>query len=103
MNVATPGTGSYRAGWRITGICQFGLAFIGFCFGCAWIFNWCYRIYQAQVGEVVSNSSISWLLKCSVTFFALSFLWTGISCVNLLRRAKRDEETRQKNIPPKLL
>lgn len=98
MNFATPGTGSFRAGWHFTGIGQLGLALTGFCFGCAWIFHWCYRIYQAQVGEAVSQSPTDWLWKWSATFFAISFLWTSISCVNLLRRAKKDE----KNTPPKL-
>ncbi len=100
MNAATPGTGSIRAGRRMTGICQLGFAVAGFCFGCAWIFGWCHRIIQAQIGEMVSKDSIGWLWECGVACFGISWVWTFLTCVSLVREAKRNELEKRKNVPP---
>jgi len=100
MNAATPGTGSIRAGRRLTGICQLGLALIGFGFGCGWILGWCHRIFQAEIGETVSQNSIRWLWMSSAACFGLSWSWTFITCVSLLRQAKKNELEHSKNVPP---
>lgn len=102
MNFAMPGMGSMKAGRNFAGICQLGFALAGFFLVCAWIVEWCYRIYQAQVGETISKNSIGWLWQWGAAGFSVSLVWTFATCVSLVRQAKRDELKNRDNVPPKL-
>ncbi|HZI33646.1 MAG TPA: hypothetical protein VFF11_14995 [Candidatus Binatia bacterium] len=102
MNVATPGTGSMRAGMVFTGICQLMCAVIGAALICVWMIKSTYGVVQEEIGQPTTAASIGWLWKWGVVGFAISWSWTFITCVNLFRRARAEEKRNRQNIPPKL-
>lgn len=102
MNVATPGTGSMRAGMVFTGICQLMCAVIGAVLIGTWMIKSTYGVVQAEIGQAAPAAPANWLWQWGVMGFAVSWSWTAVTCVNLFRRAKADEERIRKNVPPKL-
>ncbi|MGH7977119.1 MAG: hypothetical protein ACREC8_10720 [Limisphaerales bacterium] len=103
LNFSLAGLGSLKARRFFAGICQLVAVFAGFFLMCAWIIEWCYRIFQAQAGETVSKNSIGWLWQWGAACFVVSYAWTLITCVSLMRQAKADEEKNRQNIPPRLV
>lgn len=102
MNVATPGTGSMRAGMVFTGTCQLLCAVIGAALIATWMIKSTYGVVQSEIGRAAPAAPTSWLWQWGVVGFAVSWSWTAVTCVNLFRRAKADEARIRKNVPPKL-
>lgn len=102
QNLATPGIGSLKARRIFAGICQLTLAIASCFLICAWVIGWSYRIYQAQTGETIPETSSGWLLKWGVVCFSLSWLWALITCVRLVLQAKAAERRNPQKIPPRL-
>lgn len=103
LNVATPGTGSMRAGRVFSGVCQLSFAVAGAILICIWILKSTWAAIQRQVGTASSSPhSIGWLWHWGVIMFLASYTWTFLTCVDLFRRAKADEQQQLQNIPPRL-
>ena len=102
MNVATPGTGSMRAGRVVTGVCQLMSAVIGAALISVWMIRSAYGIIQGGSGQSASPDASRWLWQWGVAGFAISWSWTAVTCVALFRRAKADELRSRQNIPPLL-
>jgi hypothetical protein len=102
QNLATPGIGSLKARRIFEGICQLLLAIASCFLVCAWVIGWSYRIYQAQIGETVSQNSSGWLLKWGIICFGVSWLWALITCASLVLQAKAAERKTPQKVPPRL-
>jgi hypothetical protein len=102
QNLATPGIGSLKARRIFAGICQLTLAIASGFLICAWTIGWSYRIYQAQIGETIPQTSSGWLLKWGVVCFGLSWLWALITCASLVLQAKAAERGHSRKVPPRL-
>jgi len=102
QNLATPGIGSLKARRIFAGICQLTLALAGCFLICAWVIEWCYRIYQAQMDETIPQNSPSSLLKWGIACFGASWLWALITCVCLVLQSKTAERKNPQQIPPRL-
>jgi hypothetical protein len=98
LNFSLAGWGTLRAGRIFSGISQLATAFAGFFLLLDWMLKWIYRVFQSQIGDALSPAPPDWLWKSGVACFVISYSWTLISCVSLMRQAKADES----NIPPKL-
>jgi hypothetical protein len=102
QNLATPGIGSLKARRIFAGIGQLSLAIASAILICAWVIAWSWRIYRAQIGEPVPQNSPGWLLKWGIVCFGASWLWTLITSVNLLLKAKAAERGNPQKVPPRL-
>jgi hypothetical protein len=102
QNLATPGIGSLKARRIFAGTCQLMLAIASCCLICAWVIEWSYRIYQAQISETIPQNPSGWLLKWGVVCFGLSWLWALVTCVRLVLQAKAAERRNPRRIPPRL-
>ena len=102
MNVATPGVGSMRAGQIFTGVCQLGFGIAGAALICVWMMGLFWGIFQEQLDQSASQNSSGWMWKWGVVCFVVSWLWTLVTCVQLYRRAKAEEQKNLENLPPRL-
>jgi hypothetical protein len=102
LNFSLAGLGTLKAGRIFSGICQLVTVFAGFFLMCAWMFEWIYRIFQAQLGETVLKNPAGWLWRWGIAGFCVSYIWTLLSCMSLMRRAKANEEKNRQNVPPRL-
>lgn len=102
LNFSISGWGTLKAGRRVAGICQLVSAFAGFFLCLAWMLEWFYRIFQAQLGETVPARPADWLWKWGVAGFVISYSWMLFTCVSLMRQAKAAELESRKNVPPRL-
>ncbi len=67
----------------------------------AWMWKWFVRIIQSQLGDTaLSPVPTAWLWKAGVISFGVSLAWMSLTCVSLIREAKKNEAMR--NVPPKL-
>jgi hypothetical protein len=102
MNIATPGVGSMRAGQILTGLGQLLFALGGAALICVWIIKMSYGLVQEELGASVPQSSSGWMWKWGSAGFAVSYVWTFVTCVNLYRRAEVEERQNPGNAPPRL-
>lgn len=101
LNLSIPGTGTLKAGRMISGVGQLVTVFAGFFLLLAWMLEWIYRIFQSQIGDSLPPVPAAWLWKSGVAGFLISWTWTAVTCVSLLRQAKKDRAA-PRNVPPKL-
>ena len=94
--LATPGLGSLMARRMLAGTGQLALALIGFFLLCAWIMQWTYRIFQAQLGETALTAVPDWFWKYGALFFGVGWMWSLVTSISLVRHAKGQA------VPPKL-
>lgn len=102
LNFSLAGLGTLKAGRIIAGMSQLLAAFAGFFLLMAWMLKWIYRIFQAQLGETLSPQPSSQLWRWGVGCFIVSYSWTLISCVSMMRQAKANEDENRQNLPPRL-
>ena len=99
---ATPGLGSLMGRRIFAGVGQLVVAVAGFLLIVGWMSKLCYRIFLEQLGERVPQNSSGWMLKWGMIFFGAGWLWSLVTSVSLLLRAKVDERNNLQNVPPKL-
>jgi hypothetical protein len=102
LNFSISGWGSLKAGRIFAGVCQLVTAFAGFFLLSAWMFEWIYRIFQAELGETVSSAPADWLWKWGTAGFIVSYSWMLVTCVSLMRQAKANENKNAQKVPPRL-
>lgn len=98
LNISLPGWGSYKAGRTLTGLGEMALAIAGFLLLVAWMFRWMVRISESEMGGVLPSVPSPWLWRSGVICVVISWIWTAVTCVSLMREA-RDYE---KSAPPRL-
>lgn len=100
-NLAVPGLGSWRAGWRISGALQIALAAVGLALGFAW-FAW-FLLEWAQTGRLpvlvalesegrMPDSWLNYLLLGlgSVVTFGTSLVWAFVTSLCVRSQAVED-------------
>lgn len=102
LNFTLSGLGSLKAGRVFTGVAQLVTVFAGFFLLLAWMFKWIYRIFQSQVGEIVSPPPAAWLWQLGLAGFAVSYVWMLLTCASLMRQSKTPEKEKGRLLPPKL-
>jgi hypothetical protein len=101
-NISLPGWGSLKAGRIIAGIGEMFFALAGLFLLFAWMAKWMIRIFQSELGENLSPVPSTWIWKSGVLCIVISWIWTIITCVSLIREAKKNEEASRRNVPPRL-
>jgi len=99
---ATPGLGSLMARRVWAGIGQLLLAVAGFCLIVYWMCELFYRVYLEQLGETAPANAYGWMGKWGLICFGLSWLWSLVTSLSLLRQVKADERAGPKPVPPRL-
>ncbi len=101
-NLAVPGTGSWQAGWRISGALQFLLASGGFLLSMAWmvwfVVEWV-RAGKLPMLVILENDGVLppgykqfLLVGCGgLGLFLLALGWGFLTSLIICHRAKRDE------------
>lgn len=102
LNFTLSGLGSLKAGRIFAGVAQLVMVFAGFFLCLAWMLQWIYRIFQAQIGDPLSSPPAAWMWQLGVAGFAISYLWMLLTCVSLMRQANKNERENREKIPPKL-
>jgi hypothetical protein len=100
LNLSLPGWGSLKGGRRLAGVSQLIIVFAGFFLLLAWMMKWFFRIVDSEIGDALPPVPATWLWMAGVICFGVSLAWMSLTCVSLVREAKKNEATR--NIPPKL-
>ena len=101
-NISLPGWGSLKAGRRIAGIGELIFALTGLFLLFAWMVEWMIRIFQSELGEDLSPVPTAWLWRSGVICIVISWVWTIVTCVSLMREARANEEASRQNVPPHL-
>jgi hypothetical protein len=96
---ATPGLGSLLARRFIAGIGQLILATIGFCLIMLWFWSMFQTMYQEIRGGVPAPVHHEYG-KLGASIFLVSWIWSWITSLSLMREAKRNEPV--VDAPPKL-
>ncbi|MBU6411733.1 MAG: hypothetical protein KGJ60_00720 [Verrucomicrobiota bacterium] len=102
LNFSISGWGSLKAGRTFAGSCQLAAVFAGFFLLSAWMIEWLNRIFQAESWAALPPRPPAWLWEWGVVCFAVSYSWMLITCVSLMRQAKRQEDQKRQNMPPRL-
>ena len=90
--LATPGLGSLMAGRLAAGLGQLALAVSGFVLVMVWFWNVIKNYYGQAFGEeTVHRSTPLWLLIVGLIFFALSWLWSLVTSLSLMRAAREEK------------
>ena len=98
---ATPGLGSLMARRFFAGTGQLLLALAGFVLIMDWMFRLFSRMIYLELGEPVSASVPGWLWRWGLIFFMAGWVWSLVTSISLLRRARADEAAGQKPVPPR--
>jgi len=99
---ATPGLGSLMARRFIAGASQLFLGLVGFGLIVVWMFEYFHRIFLQQLGEPVPPPAPGWMGKWGMICFVVSWLWSLVTSLSLLWRAKAAEPAGPKTLPPRL-
>jgi 4a-hydroxytetrahydrobiopterin dehydratase len=102
--LATPGLGSLMAQRWFAGIGQLALAVVGFALFVFWFVKVMIQYYE-QIGSDAPTSPIHWKMALTGTaIFVLSWLWSAVTSLNLMREAAANTDRSLKNFaaPPTL-
>ena len=87
--LATPGLGSIIAGRWIAGIGQLTLSVTGFVMIAVWFFEVMFQ-YYGQISGNVQPHPVGWIGEWGAILFAVSWLWSLVTSISLLREASRN-------------
>lgn len=87
---ATPGLGSLMAGRYASGVGQLLLALAGFGLILAWFVAVMAQVYQ-QMNSDVTPPSKAWLGELGALVFAVSWIWSLVTSLSLMREARENE------------
>jgi hypothetical protein len=102
LNVTLPGWGSVKAGKILTGMGELFFALSGLFFLFAWMTKWMFRITQSELGEDLSPPPTARVWESGVVCVVVSWIWTTVTCISLMREARANEAEMRKNPPPVL-
>ena len=102
LNVTLPGWGSFKAGKVFTGIGEMFFALGGLFLLFAWMLKWMTRIFQSELGEDLSPIPSAQIWEAGVFCIVISWIWTTVTCISLMREAHAYEKEMRRNPPPRL-
>ena len=88
--LATPGLGSIIAGRWLAGLGQLALSVTGFVMIAVWFFKVIVQYYGLMFGEEQPRLSKMALLEAGAILFALSWFWSLVTSISLMREASRN-------------
>ena len=87
--LATPGLGSLIAGRWLAGFGQLVLSVAGFVMITVWFFEIMFQ-YYGQISGSVQPHPVGWIGEWGAILFAVSWLWSLVTSISLLREASRN-------------
>jgi hypothetical protein len=102
LNLSVPGWGSLKAGRVFAGIGEIVIVFAGLFLLGAWFFEWVNRVVQSEIDGTMPVAPSDWLWKSGTACIVVSWVWTTITCISLVREARAQEKQNQQNVPPRL-
>jgi hypothetical protein len=102
LNISVPGWGSLKAGRKFAGLGEMLIVAAGLLLLAAWFLGWMNRIVQSEIGDELPDVPAAWLWKGGVICLIISWVWTIVTCVSLMREARAQEEENRRNTPPVL-
>jgi hypothetical protein len=102
LNITLPGWGSLKAGKFFDGMGSMLFALVGLFLLFAWMAKWVLRVWQSSLDEDLSPAPGTGLWESGVVCVVISWIWTAVSCVGLIRNARANEEKERQNTPPRL-
>ena len=88
--LATPGLGSLVAGRWLAGLGQLALSVTGFVMIAVWFFKVIIQYYGLMFGEPPPRLPKLALLEAGAILFALSWFWSLVTSISLMREASRN-------------
>lgn len=100
---ATPGLGSLVGGRILAGFGQLLLAVAGFAFIIIWFIQTMHTYYSLMDSDnpAPSSSNLHYFLA-GAALFAVSWLWSLITSISLMRNAKVPEPPPPGSVPPRI-
>ena len=92
--LATPGLGSLMARRYVEGTGQLLLALLGFGLFLAWFIFLMLKTLRDVDEQGASTHSVAWIGEAGAAVFALSWIWSLMTSLSLLREAKANEPPR---------
>ncbi|HXE42735.1 MAG TPA: 4a-hydroxytetrahydrobiopterin dehydratase [Candidatus Baltobacteraceae bacterium] len=95
--LVTPGLGSLMCGRWLEGFGQIILSVAG----CAMLLIWIFKIMGEYYGMMFEEASVkpeAWVGEAGGILFAASWLWSGLTSINLLREASNENLDSLKNL-----
>jgi hypothetical protein len=102
LNLSVPGWGSLKAGRRLAGLGEMIIVIVGLLLLGAWFLQWMNRVVQSEIDDALPPIPPAWFWKGGVGCCIVSWVWTIITCVSLMREARAQEAENRRNTPPKL-
>ncbi len=100
--LATPGLGSLWGGRKLAAAGQLCLAFAGFFFFLAWMFEYLRRDILTAMDESPPAGDPAWMARGGIVCFGAAWVWALFTSVSLLRQAGREEPSTPARVPPPL-
>lgn len=102
--LATPGLGSWLAGRRFAGTCQLLLAFTGFGLLFGWFVQVALSLFHLARSGYPAPPPDTALAKAGLAIFALAWIWSGFTSLQLLRdEARRRKPSLPAGDPPPVI
>ncbi|HWC61648.1 MAG TPA: hypothetical protein VHC44_18290 [Verrucomicrobiae bacterium] len=103
MNLfATPGLGSLMGGRILPGLGQLILFLVGFVFICLWFVKTMKEYYSLMGEEIPIHVSYFHYFLAGFMFAAVSWFWSLLTSLSMMRHAKTPEPALPGSVPPKL-
>lgn len=99
---ATPGLGSLIAGRIIAGLGQLLLALAGFGFIIIWFIQTMHTYYSLMDSDIPAKPSNIRYFLAGAAVFAVSWLWSLVTSISIVRNAKVPEPPPPGSAPPRL-
>ena len=96
---ATPGLGSLMAGRWMAGTGQLLLAVAGFVFVVLWFFKTMIQ-FSDEIDGNATPPSAAWLGETGAALFILAWLWSLVTSIGLMMRAKAEAPAGPPTVPP---
>ena len=98
---ATPGLGSLLARRFAAGVGQLGIFLVGFVLFVAWFVDEMRQYYNLMFSDNEPHVR-HWFIFVGLGLCALSWLWSLVTSLSLIREARRNEREGKLATPPKL-
>jgi hypothetical protein len=89
--LATPGLGSLMARRYLEGTGQLLLALLGFGLILAWFIALMLQLFGDSSEQGASAHSVAWIGQAGAAVFALSWIWSLVTSLSLIREAEANE------------
>lgn len=102
LNLSVPGWGSFKAGRKFEGAGKMILGLGGLLLLIAFMVIWACRVAEAEVDDTTAMPPPHWLWKAGVGLVVVSWIWTLVTSISMVREARAQEKENSQNVPPRL-